>query len=98
MHGKAVQKNTGSSKNGSVELIQMHVHQGSPFPSIVAKPPQSSLCCPRPPSQHPAEPRSPSYPPSTYFHHQHSSSGNTVLIHSFQMHKPSQYSLICSTR
>ena len=41
---------------------------------------------------HAAKPRSTSYPPSSYFRHQHPS-GHTVLVHSFHMPKPSQYSL-----
>ena len=61
---------------------------------IEARPPQSFLCCPRPPSHYPSSLTSvSSYPPSTYFNHQHHS-GHTVLIHSFHMPKPS---LICST-
>ena len=66
---------------------------------IVVQPPTSSLCCPRGHLHtiHIAKPRSPSYPPSTYILHQHSSS-DTLLIHSLQLPKPSQYSLIRSTR
>ena len=56
--------------------------------------PPSFLCCPRPPSHHPLSLTSISILPAfhllTYF-------GHKVLIHSFRMPKPSQYSLICST-
>ena len=46
---------------------------------------------------HQTLPRSTPYPLSTYFRHQHTSS-HTVLIHSLHVTKPSQYSLIPSTR
>ena len=65
---------------------------------VVAQPQPSFLCCPRLPSHHPSSLTSvsPSYLHFTYFRHQHPS-GHTILIHSLKMHKPSQYSLICST-
>ena len=34
-HGRAVRKNTGPSKNGSVKLIQLYMYQGSPLFSIL---------------------------------------------------------------
>ena len=65
---------------------------------IVAQPPSSFPCCPRPPSHHPSNLTSVYLVlPPTYFRHQHSS-GNKVLVHSFHMPRPSQYSLIRSTR
>ena len=66
--------------------------------SVIDAQPPSFLCCSRLPSHHPSSLTSVSLvPPSTYFCHQHLS-GHTVLIHSFLMPKPSEYSLICSTR
>ena len=54
---------------------------------IDVQPPQSFLCCPRPPSHHPSRLTSVSFvPASTYFRHQHRS-GHTILIHSFHMPK-----------
>ena len=65
---------------------------------IVAQPPPSFLCCPRPPSHHPSSLTSVYLvPPPTYFRHQHPS-GHEALIHFLHMHEPSHYFLICSTR
>ena len=55
------------------------------------KPWLSFFCCLRPSSHHPSSLILAS------LGHQHPS-GHTVIIHSFHMPKPSQYSLICSSR
>ena len=50
--GRAVQMNTGPSKNGSWKLNRRHMHQGSLF--IALFPPLSFPCCPGPASRHPS--------------------------------------------
>ena len=94
-----VRKKKEPSKNYRLKLIHLHMYQGSPLVPIF----RTLTRCLRRHSLvgqdhfhtiHPAQPRSPSYPPSTYFNHQRSS-GHTVLIHSFHICKLSQFSLIC---
>ena len=92
--GGRLERTQEPSKNGRVELGHPQTGQGSP---LLAQPSPSSLFCPRPPSHHPAKPRCTSYPPSAYFLHQHRSS-HTLLIHSVDVSKPSQYSLIHFSR
>ena len=62
------------------------------------QPQPSSLCSSRRSSRHPSNlTSSPHTRPQRTFHHHHPSS-HTVLIHSLHVSKPSQYSLIHSTR
>ena len=84
-----------------MKLNHQHLHQGSLFPIFSAL--SSSL------HRHPLLPTAtfppsiqpilglPPYSPSAYFCHQHPPS-HTVLINSLHLPKPSQYSLILSTR
>ena len=58
-HGRAVRKNTGTGKNGSVKLIHLHTYVPGLFTlsdlsRIDAQPPPSFVCCLRPPSHHPS--------------------------------------------
>ena len=65
---------------------------------IDVQPPPLFFCCPKPPPHHPSSLTWVYLVPlSNYFCHQHPS-GHTILIHCSHMSKPSQYSLICSTR
>ena len=73
---------------------QLHMHQCSPFLPVLraAFTVISSLCYPMPPSHNLSnQPRSNSYPPSSYMRHQHLFS-HTVLIHILHLSKPSQHS------
>ena len=94
--GRAVQNGTGTKqklrRKTQSSTYASWLSTTSFLLQIVAQPPPSSLCCQSHlHTIHPTWPRSTPYPPSTNFHHQHSSS-HTVLIHSLRVSKPSQYS------
>ena len=96
------QSTMGPRKNSQVKLIQFHMHEGSQHSPIFRALPlrvhsHSYVAEGHLHTIHLAQPRSPSSQTSTNFCHQHHSVP-TILIHSFHMPKPSQYSLIRSTR
>ena len=101
---RAVQKSAGTKQKWPHETQSFTYASSVVTPSyllcIVMLLPPSFLCCPRSPSHHPSNLTlvcaSVVYLYSTDFCHQHSSS-HMVLIHSFHVSKPSQYSLIHST-
>ena len=92
----------GSNQCGRVNFIQRHVHQGPPLFPILrhgrAQPQPSSHCYPRPPSHYLSNLTTDS--PVLVLHlfrHQQPSS-HTVHVHSVHVTKPSQHSVIHSTR
>ena len=99
-YGRAVRKNTGPSKNDRVKLIQLHMYLGcdqfSIFRVSCSLHSHSSVAQDHLHTIYPAQPRSSSYPLSTYFCYQHPV-GHKDLIHSINMPKRSQYSLISYT-
>ena len=96
--GGRSERTPGQAKNGLVKLIQLHICTRAlrSFLSLAHCRAASTVIPLLPkatftPSIHPALPRSTSHPPSNCFRYLHSS-GHPVLVHSFHIPKPSEYS------